>query len=241
MAHNLVQLDGSLAADEVHFWVVGHDINELEIARLFELLNQEEQARAERFKVSEPRKQFIISRATLRTILGKYLKLEPEQVVLRVGMNSKPELGQHTDLRFNLSHTDGKTAIGITRGRNVGVDVERIRENLDPLELAQRFFSPRESQWLRAQPAASRYSAFFACWTAKEAYVKACGIGLSMPLAEFGVRPEEGNLKVDFEIYGKPEESKQWTLWQPDLGSDFRSAVAVAGQNMTLCIGDFSR
>ena len=66
--------------------------------------------------------------------------------------------------------------IAVTRAGRVGVDVERIRENLDPLALGTRFFSPQESEWLRSQPMDQRFAAFFACWTAKEAYVKACGV-----------------------------------------------------------------
>ncbi len=96
-----------------------------------------------------------------------------------------------------MSHTDGTTVIALTRTGRVGVDVERVRKNLEPLALAARFFSKRESEWLRSQPADQQFADFFACWTAKEAYIKACGAGLSVPLDGFGVMLRPGEAELD--------------------------------------------
>jgi 4'-phosphopantetheinyl transferase len=237
---NLIELDGTLGDDEIHVWQI--DLTALEPAndRFSPFLDQDEQSRAARFIVPEPRIQFILSRALLRIALGRYLRTEPREIRFRTAEHGKPELGEQSGLHFNLSHTEGTTVIAVTRAGQVGVDVERIRENLDPLQLGARFFSQKESEWLRSQPPAQRFAAFFACWTAKEAYIKARGSGLSTPLADFEVIPHPGNAELHLEIYGEPEDSKHWSMWQLDLGPDLRSAVAIEALNCQVRIGRWS-
>jgi len=143
-------------------------------------------------------------------------------------------------LQFNLSHTEGMAAIAITHAGKVGIDVERIRRNLDPLQMAMRFFSAEESEWLRSQPRDRQFSAFFSCWTAKEAYIKARGGGLAIPLDGFGVIPDSPSAGLKLEIYGQPEESNRWSLWELDLGPELRAAVAVEAVNCMVRVGQWS-
>lgn len=239
MTDGLPHLDGSLPSGEVHVWQADHDTDQVRFDAFSQLLSTDEQERAQRFKVSHAHRQFVISRGALRIVLGKYLAMAPTQIRLQTMDHGKPELPGNHDLRFNLSHTDGMTAIALVKAHNIGVDVERIRTNLEPLELAERFFSSRETQWLRSQPSIDQFKAFFACWTAKEAYVKACGEGLSMPLANFTVVPDMSQEKVGFEIHAKPEESTRWSIFQLDLGDDFKSAVAVEATGLRLRVGRF--
>src|SRR5450755_2689704 len=175
----LRHVDGILPKDEVHVWQVDLKAWEKETDSLFELLDAEERERAARFKFPAPRNQFLISRALLRRALGRYLRIEARDIHFRTTANGKPELAESRDLCFNLSHTGGVTVFAIARHRDVGVDVERIREDTNALELAERFFSRPEVQWLRSQPASDHIPSFFSCWTAKEAYIKAQGEGLS--------------------------------------------------------------
>lgn len=234
---DLIELDGILAGNEVHVWHIDLTAQEAVIDRLSPLLDKDEQNRAARFIVPAPRIQFILSRAFLRIALGRYLRIEPGDVRLRTAEHGKPELAEQRGLHFNLSHTDGATVIAVTRAGRVGVDVERIRENLEPLELGARFFSPKESDWLRSQPDSQRFAAFFACWTAKEAYVKACGSGLSAPLDSFGVIPHLGNAELRLEIYGQPEQSRRWSMWRLSLAPDLRGAVAVEAEDCRVRLG----
>ncbi|MBZ5574041.1 MAG: 4'-phosphopantetheinyl transferase superfamily protein [Acidobacteriia bacterium] len=236
---DLTRLDGVLPENEVHVWHTDLAAQKTAISAYSELLDADEQHRASRFIVAAPRVQFILSRAFLRIALGQYLGVHPRDVRFRTAKHGKPELAANTDLRFNLSHTEGTTVIAITRGRRVGVDVERIRENVDPVELGDRFFSQKEAEWLRSQPASERFSAFFACWAAKESYIKAWGEGLSMPLAGFGVIPRGGNTKLELEVYSKPEASRGWSVWQLDLGPGLRSAVAVEEAACSIRIGQW--
>jgi 4'-phosphopantetheinyl transferase len=234
---DLIEMDGILGSDEVHVWHTDLTAQEAAIDRLFPLLDHHEQSRAARFLVPEPRVQFILSRAFLRIALGRYLQVEPREVRFRTVEHGKPELAGADGLYFNLSHTDGTTVIAVTRSGRVGVDVERVRKNLEPVALAARFFSQKESDWLRSQPAEQRFAAFFACWTAKEAYIKACGSGLSVALDSFCVIPHPGNAELNLQTYGKPEDSRHWSMWQLDLGPDLRSAVAVEAVNCQVRLG----
>lgn len=230
---DLTHCDGRLADDEVHVWHFSLDLPEEAFGPLLELLDDEEKDRASRFKFPAPRSQYIASHAFLRTVLGRYLQTDSSDIRYRISTHGKPELIEG-DLRFNLSHTEGAAVVAIARRRPVGVDVERVRENLEPLELADRFFSRQEAEWLRTQPDSQRIPAFFACWTAKEAYIKACGGGLSIPLAGFSVIPHSGQPELKLEIQGKPDDSERWSMWQLDLGASLRSALAVEGKNLTV-------
>jgi 4'-phosphopantetheinyl transferase len=237
--------DGILSDDEVHVWQVDLKAWDKEASSLLEMLDGEERERAARFKFPEHRNQFIISRALLRRALGLYLRTEPRQIQFRTTPNGKPELAANSsllinDLRFNLSHTAGATVFAIVHHRQLGVDVERIRET-NTMELAERFFSAAEVQWLRSQPASDHIPSFYICWTAKEAYIKAEGEGLSLPLSSFGVLPvaTDATSKLQLDVYGDPEESKRWSMWQLDLGPDLRAALAVEGSNCKVRLGQW--
>jgi len=239
----LPRFDGALPQDEVHVWYVDLPAWEKESAALLPLLNQEEQGRAARFKFPAPRHQFVIGRAMLRQVLARYLRIEAREVHFRSTTNGKPELSQQSgvndDLRFNLSHTADAAIIAITRRRQVGVDVERIRMETNALELAERFFSGPEVEWLRSQPTSEQIPAFFTCWTGKEAYIKAHGEGLSMSLSSFGVLPAPGadGNKLQLQVYENPEEARRWFICQLELGTGLRAALAVEGKNCRVRFG----
>ena len=250
----LRHLDGILPDDEVHVWQVDLIAWEKEAGSLFELLDGAERERAARFKFPAPRNQFLISRALLRRTLGRYLRIEARDIRFRTTVNGKPELAESrdlhfddlhsddlhsNDLRFNLSHTEGVTVFAIVRHRQVGVDVERIREDTNAMELAERFFSPPEVQWLRSQPAAQHIPSFFTCWTAKEAYIKAQGEGLSLPLNSFGVLPRLTGSELQLDVYADPEKSRRWSMWQLELGPDLRAALAVEGEGCRVRLGQW--
>jgi 4'-phosphopantetheinyl transferase len=240
----LRHLDGILQDDEVHVWLVDLIAWEKAADSLLELLEPAERERAARFKFPGPRNQFVISRASLRLALGRYLGIEAREIRFRTTKNEKPELAANStlnDLRFNLSHTDGATVFAITRRRQVGVDVERIRMDTNAMELAERFFSHPEVEWLRSQPASEQIPAFFSCWTGKEAYIKAHGEGLSMPLSSFGVLPVAGGAssKLQLEVYKDSQETRRWSIWQLELGSGLRAALAVEGESCRVRLGQW--
>ena len=168
-------------------------MEKLQVSRLPNLkqvLSADEHARAERFYFQKDRERFMVARGLLRTVLGRYLNQEPSQLRFCYSPYGKPALatgsGRNT-LRFNVSHSHGLALYAITCGRELGVDVELIRPELPDEEIAERFFSFQEVSGLRALPPNMRLEAFFNCWTLKEAYIKARGEGLSLPLDQFDV------------------------------------------------------
>jgi len=233
----LGELDGILPPDEVHVWHTELTPPRNGADTLLDLLAPEEQERASRFKLPDPRSQFLISRAFLRLALGRYLQVGPREIEFRTTAYGKPELAINSDIRFNLSHCVGAAILAITRDRQVGVDVERIREDVDVKALADRFFSRQESEWLRSRPASDRIPSFFSCWTAKEAYIKARGEGLSLSLSSFGIIPRSDGSKLQLEVYNNPEESRRWSMWQLELGPGLRGALAVEGVNCCVSLG----
>jgi 4'-phosphopantetheinyl transferase len=164
-----------------------------EVAAMRELeqcLSDEERARAGRFVFERDRRRFIVGRARLRHLLATRLGVQPDAVEFVYGPRGKPGLSRRfsdIDLRFNVSHSDGVAVYAFSRGREIGVDVEAIRELCDADEIAARFFSCRENEAYRALEPDDRAQGFFNCWTRKEAFIKALGDGLYYPLDLFDV------------------------------------------------------
>ena len=159
-------------------------------AALWQLLSRAERERAEKFRFAEHREHYIVARASLRRLLAERLHIAPRAVELVETKYGKPRLApvhRSANVEFNLSHSGILALYAFTSGRAVGVDVELIREVPDADDLAERFFSSYETASLRALPLDRRSLAFLACWTRKEAFIKALGLGLSCPLDAFDV------------------------------------------------------
>jgi 4'-phosphopantetheinyl transferase len=233
----LTQLTGDLPSNEAHVWLINLDLDPAAIHNLTDYLIPDEQSRAARFKVDNARNQFIASRALLRTVLGKYLHAVPQELTFRLGSHGKPELPDAPKIHFNLSHTTALAAIAITRAAAVGVDVERVRENVESLQLADRYFSKQEAEWVRAHSVSKRAAAFFSCWTAKEAYIKAVGGGLSIPLDAFTIIPDPAGSELKIEIAAEPAATSAWTLRPLQLPAEFRGAVAIHAPNCAIRAG----
>jgi 4'-phosphopantetheinyl transferase len=177
-------------AGEVHVWCTWLD--GLEDASLFasyaELMTAGERARNARYMFERSRREHLVGRALVRTTLSRYADVDPRAWVFREGERGRPEIDGPAGappLRFNLSHTTGLVALAVATGRDVGVDVEDAARDRTTVEIADRFFSPREVADLRALPAEAQRDRFFTYWTLKEAYIKARGLGLAIPLHHF--------------------------------------------------------
>jgi 4'-phosphopantetheinyl transferase len=235
-----MQFTGELPSGEAHVWLAKLDLDSAVLENLSRFLNDEEKARAARFKVDHARDEFTAGRALLRIVLGKYLGSDPKKLTFRIGEHGKPELAEKNAIHFNLSHTRSLAAIAVTHSGAIGVDVERVRENVDSLQLAERYFSKQESAWVRSHSVSKRAGAFFSCWTAKEAYIKALGMGLSTQLDQFAIVPDPAKLELEIQIADDPSESTEWTLSRLELSVDFRGAVAVHAPDCRVCAGWFS-
>ena len=158
----------------------------VDLGRFADMLADDERDRARRFRFERDRRRYVVRRGRLRQLLSRHLGNTPSQVRLRAGPFGKPCLAEG-DLRFSLSHSHGIALYAIVRGLEVGCDIERRNRLLAYGPVANRLFSSREARTLGSLPAAQQAEAFFNCWTRKEAYVKARGLGLSLPLDSFDV------------------------------------------------------
>ncbi len=176
----------TLANDAVHIWQVFlKPFTEApQRAQLFELLTEEERGRASRYVYTVDQDRFIIARGVLRALLGRYLGIDPRTIVFEYGEHGKPSV--MSSLKFNLSHAGHWAVYGFTQNRNIGIDIERIRDDVDIAAIAQRFFSGSESSMLQQLPSEQQQAAFFDTWAKKEAFIKAMGSGLHS-LGQFDV------------------------------------------------------
>jgi 4'-phosphopantetheinyl transferase len=208
-----------------------------QIHRLRHTLAADELERAERFHFEKDRQHFIAGRGLLRLILGHYLDTTPSQLRFHYSDYGKPALvlsPRQAPLNFNVSHSYGLALYAVTLGREVGLDVEKIRSDLEYEEIAERFFSPRESAVLLRLPTEVKPRAFFNCWTRKEAYIKARGEGLSLPLDQFDVSLAPGEPARLLDVRGDPQEASRWSLQALKPVSGYVAALAVEGSDWHL-------
>jgi len=215
-----------LPPDVVHLWQRSLQGQTVDVAQCYEVLSPEEQKRAQRYLVERPRKDFILTRATLRSLLGRYLGRSPAAISFRYSDFGKPMLDGPEDLRFNISHSDGMALLAFVRGHEIGVDVERIRAANDFKDLAKRFFSSVERENLDRLDGDDFRAAFFRCWTRKEAYIKGKGEGLSLPLHQFDVSIRAKETWALMATRPDAAEASRWMVC--DLNFDSRYAAAVA-------------
>ncbi len=186
-------------------------------------LSGEERERAARFHFERDRGRYTVCRSVLRELLAGYLDAAPEGIEFRYGPAGKPELTEGS-LRFNVSHSHDLALIAMARERELGVDIERVRAGVEREGIAERFFSPGEVAELRAVAVEERDEAFFRCWTRKEAYVKARGGGLSIPLDSFDV-----TLGRERAVLSRAVDAKRWTLTTLDPAPGYAAALVVEG------------
>ena len=204
-------------------------------------LSEAERARAARFVFERDRRRFIAGRAWLRQLLAARLEVAPEAIELVYGPQGKPGLTRRfadSDLRFNLSHCDDVAVYAFAHGREVGVDVERVRELRDADDIAARFFSRLEYEAYRALGPRDRPLGFFNCWTRKEAFIKALGEGLSHPLDRFDVSLAPGEPARILRVAGVPGESCGWHLEAFTPEPSFVAAVVVDNPIQRAALGD---
>ncbi|MGC2060966.1 MAG: 4'-phosphopantetheinyl transferase superfamily protein [Candidatus Sulfotelmatobacter sp.] len=226
-----------LAEDEVQLWRVDLEAIRSHEFRWQEVLSSDETARAARFHFAADRQRFVASRAWLRTILAAFLVAEPRELNFSYSKNQKPSLGSayaKSGIGFNVSHSGGIALYAFARHREIGVDVEQIRRDFDVESIAERFFSVSEREQLAALPEFEKVDAFFRCWTRKEAYIKAIGEGLSLPLSQFDVSLEA--LETNALLSTRPDsaEADQWTIREVPGGTGYRAALCVHGQDWRL-------
>ena len=194
------------------------------------ILSPDEIVRADRYRFARDKHRFVACRSALRRLLGEYLAVSAQEVSFEYSATGKPSLKAENNLHalcFNVAHSGELALIAFGASQQLGVDIEKIRGEVDTKSLAERFFSEREREELRALPEHIQVLAFFACWSRKEAFIKATGDGLSFPLADFSVSVDPDQRPAVEEIKGSSEAGRRWCLDDLAVGGDYRAAVAV--------------
>lgn len=227
-----------ISAHEIHLWYVHneniHDSHLL--SQYYNLLNREERLQQKRFYFEKHRHQYLITRAMVRSVLSLYVnKIAPEKWNFKKNDYGKPSISNSSlsiPLCFNISHTDGLVVMAVTLDQEIGVDVEYLPRLGKMLEIASSFFSPIEMKQLLDLPPEKQEHRFFDLWTLKEAYIKACGMGLSIPLDHFSYSfSQQGKIRIDF----KPERNDQpeyWQFWQTHPNDTHKVSMAIKGDKI---------
>jgi len=224
----------ALPEKEVQLWRIDLDAICADESRWRKVLSADEATRASRFHFPRDRQRFVASRALLRTILAGYLVTEPHRLSFSYSKKEKPSLGPAhvgSGVTFNVSHSGGIALFAFTRRREIGVDLEQVRRDFDVEGIARRFFSAPEYKQLAALPTPERVDAFFRCWTRKEAYIKATGDGLSLPLSQFDVSLEVGETNALLATRPDAAEAGRWLLQEVPAGPGYIAALCVRGQD----------
>lgn len=222
----------TLDPGEIHVWSVRLDPPAGQVERLGRCLSPDEWERANRFRFDKHRRQYVVGRGALRTLLAAYLGTRPELVKFTYGPRGKPFLAPPLDahgLHFNLSNSDELALAGFVLGREIGVDVEYLRRMPDCEQISERFFSESERTVLRSIPFPAKEEAFFNCWTRKEAYLKAVGEGLAAPLDSFDVTLALDEPPRMLTLKGDPERAARWFFHHLRPAPDYIGAVAIEG------------
>jgi 4'-phosphopantetheinyl transferase len=219
---------------EVHLWLVNLDLPLKKVKELKDVLSSDEKVRAERFYFEKHRNRFIVARSALRIILAQYLEREANKIKFSYGDRGKPFLAEKEPLRklqFNISHSENLALYGLTYDRAIGVDIEYLRPIDDVQKIARRFFSAQESALVDSLTDFKKILAFFRGWTAKEAYLKATGDGISEALdrVEVSLSPDE-TLSL-LRLYGDTEAAARWRLHSFTPADHYVATIAIEGSD----------
>jgi 4'-phosphopantetheinyl transferase len=226
-----------LLASEIHVWEFPLMISESAFANFEKLLSHDERTRASRFHFENDARRFAVARASVRSVLAGYTLSPARDLRFVYSQHGKPSLATPApDVRFSVSHSGDFALLAVALGREVGVDIEAIREDVETDKLAERFFSVRERHCFRTLPPKKRVLAFFRCWTCKEAFLKAQGIGLSRSLGSFDVdlNPDQPAHLVS--TRPDPSEADRWSLHEVEPPAGYAAAAAVEGSITAMSI-----
>lgn len=223
----------TLPMNEVHIWRASLNASLTHIQSLQHTLSLDELTRANRFHFEHHRHHFIVARGTLRTLLSYYLHVPPSQLHFRYNAYGKPSLElPHTTLNFNISHSHELALFAFSQNRELGVDVEFMNRDIEYDALAQHTFSRNEASTVTGLSGDAKRQGFFNCWTRKEAYIKARGMGVSLDLTSFDV-----SLKASaalLESRENPREVARWRFEALNAAEDYAAAIAVEGHDWQL-------
>jgi len=215
-----------------HIWIIDLNLDDQTVGKYISLLSDDELDRASRFRFRKDYKVYVITRASLRTLLAKYLKIQPAEIQFAYSKYGKPSINEPgTNIEFNVSHAHQMALIGISSGVPIGVDIEWINFDKDLETVAKKFFSDNENMEFNQLSEWSKPLGFFNCWTRKESFIKAVGHGLSFPLKEFDVSLIPGEPAILKQTHFDRREKKKWSISDIHLPHGYVGAYAIRRQH----------
>ena len=217
--------------NQIHVWKVNVNNSELDINSFFsDFLSDDEKKRAVRLKSEKDKRRFVVSRGLLRQNLGHYMDTNPAQIVFDYNSHGKPSIrtdDNKKNIKFNVSHSRDIAIYAICLNKEIGVDVEYIRDVGTADKIVKRFFTEEEKSFYSSLSDDKKKLGFFTLWTRKEAYSKARGMGIGLPLKDFDIS------LVQSETNGANK--SKWSLIDLDIDNDYLAALATEGRNMEIC------
>jgi 4'-phosphopantetheinyl transferase len=223
----------SITPDEIHIWLASYDeiADERLHAAYRELLDAAEREQEPRFYFARDRRRYLVTRALVRSVLARYLAIDPKECRFSTNAYGRPDIANtqpgEGGLSFNISHTHSLIVLGVARGRELGVDVENVKAREVSLDIADRYFAPPEVKVLAGRPSHEQQFRFFEYWTFKESYIKARGMGLSLPLDKFSFHyPDDRSvgIAIDAELADDPG---RWQFWQFQPAPEYLVAICA--------------
>jgi 4'-phosphopantetheinyl transferase len=229
----------NLKNNNVHIWRANLNLQTERVEEAIQILSLDEQKRAERYKFEKHKNSFIIARSTLRKILSSYLNIKPDRLEFDYSDRGKPSLSDihgQINLQFNLSHSQELALYAFTNTQKVGIDLEYCRPMSDAENIAKRFFSTNEYKWISSFTGDAQQSAFFRCWTAKEAYLKATGEGIGGALERIEIDLTGADL---FKLKKGDREISNWLLYNFIPEINYMATIAVEGRAIDISYWQF--
>ncbi len=220
----------TLREGEIHVWRQSLSLESTLVASFNSVLSNDEKIRAQRFRFEAGRTEFIVSRGALRLLLEAYQGIPARQLQFAYSAYGRPSLADTAScapIEFNISHSAGLALLAFSRFHRVGIDIEKVRRDFEPLEISENYFSLSERAVLRGLPAELRHEAFFRCWTRKEAFIKALGEGLSHPLDAFDVSIKPGSTAALLSTRPDRDEAARWMLRELTAPEGYVAALAA--------------
>jgi 4'-phosphopantetheinyl transferase len=225
----------------VDIWSCGLEGSPAVRERCHGWLSDEERARAARFIRPEDQMRFTLSHGGLRAVLARYVGIDPAGLQLEARATGKPALlhpqGGHHALRFNLTHSHGRMLLAVANGEEVGIDLEQIRNNVEALKLAERFYAPAEYERIRSVRASDHAMQFYRLWVAKEAFLKAQGTGI-LSLEQCEILSEPSLSRAGVRLTRDSALQEGWTIQWLACGKGWQGAVSAYGQDWSVRVLD---
>jgi 4'-phosphopantetheinyl transferase len=218
--------DLTLQPNQVDVWRISLNLEPDSVKPAGSFLSADESKRAARFHFPADRDHYIAAHTRLRDILTRYIHCSADELAFSTNPHGKPWL-RSRELEFNLSHSGDFALVAVAGNRRVGIDLERIRPGISAHVIARQYFSKAEVEELENLQMDQREAAFFTCWTRKEAFIKARGLGLSLPLESFDVSLTPNEPAILRAVRPDAEEAARWSLHSLDIDPSYAAALAV--------------